>query len=171
MAFPTMDEITEKFVGQPYDLNSVLEPAEIWAYLDAPPERVRVALNAVIAILNNAGDGTSAADNLAIPATIEGSGTTVRERADWLYAKIVGTVLDQIPDRSLTTIKHALASITPAELSFDPATQIELDAIAGIGNTKTVKQLDDEVAAHKAETVQYQPDKLYLDLRGVRYIG
>jgi hypothetical protein len=42
-------------------------------------------------------------------------------------------------------------SITPAKLSFDPATQIELDALAGVGNTKTVKQLDNEAAAHLAD--------------------
>ena len=41
MAFPTMGAITEKFVGQPYDLNSVLTPAQVWAKLDAPPEEVR----------------------------------------------------------------------------------------------------------------------------------
>lgn len=44
-------------------------------------------------------------------------------------------------------------SITPVKLSFDPATQAELDTLAGVGNTKTVKQLDTEAAAHLADNV------------------
>ena len=42
MAYPKMGEITDKFVGQPYNLNSVLSPAKIWEKLDAQSEEVRV---------------------------------------------------------------------------------------------------------------------------------
>jgi len=56
------------------------------------------------------------------------TGTTTQALINALKTAIDNTVLGQIPDRSLTTIKHALASITTAELSFDVATQAELTA-------------------------------------------
>lgn len=48
MAFNKITAITEKFVGQPYDLNSVLGPDGIWAKLDAPSEQVRAAFDSLI---------------------------------------------------------------------------------------------------------------------------
>lgn len=66
MAFPTMDEISWKFTGQPYDLNSALTPDQVWAKLDLGAEEVRAALNAVAVILNAVTDGSSGADNLAM---------------------------------------------------------------------------------------------------------
>jgi len=153
MAFPTMGAITEKFVGQPYDLNSVLTPAQVWAKLDSPPEEVRVALNAVVALLNAITDGISGADSLGIPETIAGSGANVRDRADWLYAQIVAAVLGEIPDGSLTTAKHANSSVTAAKCAADVATQAELDNLAGAGRTtETVKDNADTIANHSANT-------------------
>jgi len=153
MAFPTMGAITEKFVGQPYDLNSVLAPAQVWAKLDSPPEEVRVALNAVVSLLNAITDGTSGADSLGIPETIAGSGTNVRDRADWLYAQIVAAVLGAIPDGSLTTAKYANGSVTAAKCAADVATQAELDNLAGAGRTiETVKNNADTIANHSANT-------------------
>ena len=81
MAYPKMGEITEKFVGQPYDLNSVLSPAKVWEKLDAQSEEVRVFTNSLIDLLNSTGE-----DN-------------------WLYAAIVNAILGQIADGSLTDVK------------------------------------------------------------------
>ena len=53
MAISLMDEISWKFTGKPWDLNSLpLTPDEVWAKLDLPPEEVRVALNETITELN-----------------------------------------------------------------------------------------------------------------------
>jgi len=81
MAYPKMGEITDKFVGQPYDLNSVLSPAKVWEKLDAQSEEVRVFVNSLIDLLNSTGE-----DN-------------------WLYTAIVNAILGQITDGSLTDVK------------------------------------------------------------------
>jgi len=81
MAYPKMGEITDKFVGQPYDLNSVLSPAKVWEKLDAQSEEVRVFTNSLIDLLNSTGE-----DN-------------------WLYTAIVNAILGQITDGSLTDVK------------------------------------------------------------------
>jgi len=81
MAYPKMGEITDKFVGQPYDLNSVLSPAKVWEKLDAQSEEVRVFVNGLIDLLNSTGE-----DN-------------------WLYTAIVNAILGQITDGSLTDVK------------------------------------------------------------------
>jgi len=81
MAYPKMGEITDKFVGQPYDLNSVLSPAKVWEKLDAQSEEVRVFVNGLIDLLNSTGE-----DN-------------------WLYTAIVDAILGQITDGSLTDVK------------------------------------------------------------------
>jgi len=87
------------------------------------------------------------------------------------HGEVQDVVLGQIPDRSLEAIKIALGTITTAELAFNPATQDELDGLAGDGRTtETVKGVNDALVGHQAETVQYRADKLYLDLRGCRYI-
>lgn len=79
MAFQEMPPITWKFTGKPYDLNSILNPDEVWAMLDLPPEEVRQALNSLIEALNSAEDGSSGADNLGmtpIPAISASLNTT-----------------------------------------------------------------------------------------------
>jgi len=81
MAFPKMGEITDKFVGQPYDLNSVLSPAKVWEKLDAQSEEVRVFVNSLIDLLNSTGE-----DN-------------------WLYTAIASALLGQLTDGSLTDAK------------------------------------------------------------------
>ena len=81
MAYPKMGEITDKFVGQPYDLNSVLSPAKVWEKLDAQSEEVRVFVNGLVDLLNSTGE-----DN-------------------WLYVAIVNAILGQITDGSLTDVK------------------------------------------------------------------
>ena len=81
MAYPKMGEITDKFVGQPYDLNSVLSPSQVWSKLDAQSEEVRVFTNSLIDLLNSTGE-----DN-------------------WLYVTIVNAILGQITDGSLPDVK------------------------------------------------------------------
>jgi len=81
MAYPKMGEITDKFVGQPYDLNSVLSPAKVWEKLDAQSEEVRVFVNGLVDLLNSTGE-----DN-------------------WLYMAIASALLGQLTDGSLTDAK------------------------------------------------------------------
>ncbi len=115
MAFPTKDTFTFDFETQA-DYPS-WTPEQTKEYLNARGEELRLALNAVANLLNATTSDVSGADNLGIPETVAGSGTNVRDRADWLYALIINAVLGQIPDNSLTV----------AKLAFDPATQEELD--------------------------------------------
>jgi len=170
MAFPTKDTFTFDFEAQTDYPNWT--PAQTKEYMNARGEELRVALNVVANLLNATTSDASGADNTGIPETISGSGTNVRDRADWLYAQIVAAVLGAIPDGSLTTIKYADDSVTAAKCAADVATQAELDDLAGVGRTaETVKGVSDSLAEHQAEYVQYQADKKYLDLRGVRFIG
>lgn len=79
MPFSTMNEISWKFTGKPYDLNSLLTPEQVWAKLDLPPEEVRTALNGLITALNSVADGSSGADNSGmtpIPAISASLNTT-----------------------------------------------------------------------------------------------
>ena len=73
--------------------------------MNARGEELRLALNAVVELLNATTDGTSGADSLGIPETIAGSGTSVRDRADWLYTQIANVILGQVADASLTDAK------------------------------------------------------------------
>lgn len=61
-----MPEISWKFVGKPYDLNSILTPDQVWEVLDLPPQEVRLALNSLIQALNSVEEGNSGADNLGM---------------------------------------------------------------------------------------------------------
>jgi hypothetical protein len=70
-------------------------------------------------------DGSSGADKTGATQVSPGSGTTVQAIVEWLYLQITSATLGQIPD----------GSITPAKLSFDPATQAELDALSTTINT------------------------------------
>lgn len=78
-------------------------------------------------------DGDSGAHNVKC-ATISGvDGTTVYAKLVALKALIDALVVGAIP----------IGSISEAMLSFAVATQAELDALAGVGNTATVKQAYD----------------------------
>lgn len=101
MPFADVPEITTKFVGQPYDLNSVMGPDEVWAYLDAAPELVRQALIALIANLNSNTLGQSGAESVGSP-TISGlDGNTV-------YAQIVSLLEVAISAQQGTILPGAI---------------------------------------------------------------
>jgi len=170
MAFPIKDTFTFDFEAQTDYPNWT--PAQTKEYMNARGEELRVALNAVANLLNATTSDVSGADNTGIPETVSGSGTNVRDRADWLYAQIVAAILGAIPDGSLSTAKYDDGSVTAAKCAADVATQAELDNLAGVGRTtETVKGVNDTVVSHLVENVQYQADKKYLDLRGCRFIG
>ena len=98
MSYPTMDEISWKFTGKPWALNSYpLTPDEVWAKLDLGAEEVRTALNTLSALL-----GSTSADN-------------------WLYQQIANAILDQVADGSLTDVK---LSDVAGEIKDRLATQI-----------------------------------------------
>ena len=74
------------------------------------------------------------------------TGTTIQAILNALKSAIDSTVLGQIPDGSLTISK----------LAFDPATQVELDNLAGTGRTtETVKGNADALAEHKADYAKH----------------
>jgi hypothetical protein len=85
--------------------------------------------------------------NINLPL-IDGSATANVPRDVNALAQAVDTAISGI------NVTPADGSITPAKLSFDPATQAELDALAGVGLTKTVKQIDDASTAHLADYVR-----------------
>jgi len=150
MSFPTKDTFTFDFEAQTDYPNWT--PAQTKEHMNERGEELRVALNAVVDLLNATTSDASGADNTGIPETIAGSGTNVRDRADWLYAQIVAAVLGAIPDGSIATSKYADGSVTAAKCAADVATQTELDDLAGVGRTtETVKGNADAVATHLAE--------------------
>jgi len=150
MAFPTKDTFTFDFEAQTDYPNWT--PAETKEHMNERGEELRIALNAVANLLNATTSDASGADNTGIPETIVGSGTNVRDRADWLYAQIVAAVLGAIPDGSLATIKYADGSVTAAKVAADVATQAELDDLAGVNRTtETVKGVSDSLGEHQVE--------------------
>ena len=150
MAFPTKDTFTFDFEAQTDYPNWT--PAQTKEHMNERGEELRVALNAVANLLNATTSDVSGADNTGIPETVAGSGTNVRDRADWLYAQIVAAVLGAIPDGSLTTAKYADGSVTAAKCAADVATQAELDDLAGVGRTtETVKGNADALGGHQAD--------------------
>jgi len=157
MAFPTKDTFTFDFEAQTDYPNWT--PAQTKEYMNARGEELRAALNAVVDLLNATTSDASGADNTGIPEIIAGSGTNIRDRADWLYAQIVAAVLGAIPDGSLATIKYADGSVTAAKVAADVATQAELDDLAGVGRTtETVKGNADSLAIHQADYVYQVAD-------------
>ena len=118
MAFPKMGEITDKFVGQPYDLNSVLSPSQVWSKLDAQSEEVRVFTNSLIDLLNSTSE-----DN-------------------WLYTAIVNAILGQITDGSLTDVKlsdeagQIKERLTTLKTAYDAfiATKAAANGLASLGS-------------------------------------
>lgn len=153
MAFPIKDTFTFDFEAQTDYPNWT--PAQTKEYMNARGEELRVALNAVANLLNATTSDVSGADNTGIPETVSGSGTNVRDRADWLYAQIVAAILGAIPDGSLSTAKYDDGSVTAAKCAADVATQAELDNLAGVGRTtETVKGVNDTVVSHLADYVR-----------------
>lgn len=65
---------------------------------------------------------------------------------------------DPIP--ALSALIDAFDALTAADIGAEtPAgAQAKVDALAGVGNTKTVKQLDDEVTAHLADFAAHEAD-------------
>lgn len=110
MAFPTMDEISWKFAGKPYDLNSIIGPDQVWENLDLGPEEVRTALNLIIEKLNTEG---AANLNMAIIPSISASANTAQ------------TIMEALASR-LTAITDGLSG----------ADFIGVTAIAGVAGTK-----------------------------------
>jgi len=159
MAFPLMDDFVFDFEAQTDYPNWT--PAQTKEYMNARGEELRVALNAVANLLNATTSDASGADNIGIPETIAGSGTNVRDRADWLYSQIVAAILGAIPDGSLTTIKYADGSVTAAKCAADVATQDELDVLAGVGRTtETVKGVADDLTEHQTNDIKHAPDAI-----------
>lgn len=108
MAFPTKDSFTFNH-GEQSDYPN-WTPAQAKDNLNARSEEMRLALNVVANLLNATTSDASGADNVGIPETVAGSGTNVRDRADWLYAQILGVVLGAILDGSLTDAKLSNAT-------------------------------------------------------------
>lgn len=74
----------------------------------------------------------------------------------WLANRIIGITGKlnwwESPDTTLANAKAHIDAIAPHTGHETPAgAQAKVDALAGVGNTKTVKQLDDEITSHLAE--------------------
>jgi len=119
MSYPTMDEISWKFTGKPWALNSYpLTPDEVWAKLDLGAEEVRTALNTLSTLL-----GSTSEDN-------------------WLYQQIANAILDQVADGSLTDVK---LSDTTGQIKDRLTTQINQNTwvkIAEQALSETAAQID-----------------------------
>lgn len=101
---------------QPNDLYNVETSTQIKANFDSRAKEVSDVLNTMIDQLQSIADGDSGADNIGA-TPISTSPNNVQGILEWLHGQIVQVSLGQIPD----------GSITPDKLSFDPATQQELD--------------------------------------------
>lgn len=92
MAFTDVPEISWKYVGKPYDLNSVLSPDEVWAKLDLGPEEVRQSLIMLINELKAVVDANSGADNIGMtPITVLGAPTTIQSVIEALVSRLQAT--------------------------------------------------------------------------------
>ena len=115
----------QKLVASLADHPSLGSTALLKQWFDSSTEEVRVALNGVIDDLIATTPGSSGADQIG-SATITGvTGNTVYAQLVDLKVQLNQSVLGQIPD----------GTVTPAKLSFDPATQVELDAAINARNT------------------------------------
>lgn len=96
-----------------------LTPAQLKAKFDEAVNLLKTYLNdTLIAELESTTDGSSGADRIGATALNAFSGETVQAILEYLKTQIDNTVLGQIPDGSVTEVK----------LSFDLATQTELNA-------------------------------------------
>lgn len=106
---------------------------QVWdeEIFNADQTAVEAAINK---ITQSETDGDSGADHIAItPIAGLESIKKLQPLLEAIYSAIVTAVLGQIPNASLGAEK----------LSFDVATQAELDALAGTGNSHTVKEAYD----------------------------
>lgn len=94
-----------------------MSAAELKQYFDSQPEQIRVAFNALIDSLGSSTTGDSGAHNIGSAVITGVTGATVYDQLASLKQLLDLTVTGQIPD----------GSVTPSKLSFDPATQAELD--------------------------------------------
>ncbi len=124
MALPTIPEISFKFVGKPDNLNSVLDPDEIKAALDAGPEEVRQAAIALTNALSSITDSSSGADNIGATA-ISTSPATVQGILEWLKAQIDTIVAGGVADGSVTDAK---LSGTVGQIKERVATHVALSS-------------------------------------------
>jgi hypothetical protein len=85
--------------------------------IDSQAIQLQTALNGLIDALNSTTPGNSASENLGAAAITGVAGATLYAQIVDLKAQINSAVTGQIPD----------GTVTPAKLSFDPATQIELN--------------------------------------------
>lgn len=105
MTFPTKDSFTFNHADQP---DYPQQPStQTKANLDARGEELRVALNAIVDILNSSILGSSGAENIGVPETIIGSGITIKDRLEWIYSQLTGVALSEIPNGSVEDIKLA----------------------------------------------------------------
>ena len=127
LAFPEVPEISWKFTGKPYDLNSMLTPDGVWEALDKGPEEVRQALVTVTNTLNSTVSGSSGAENIGSPTIAGIMGNTV-------YTQIANLLAIAQAAQAGTIIP---GTVTDVMLSDDPA------------------QIKGVVAAHLAESVTH----------------
>lgn len=84
--------ISWKFVGKPYDLNSILTPDGVWEKLDLGAEEVRQSLITLIDELQSVVDASSGADNVGMtPITVLGAQTTVQATIEALVTRLQAT--------------------------------------------------------------------------------
>jgi len=148
MAFPVIPAISFKFVGQPYDLNSVLTPDEVWAALDTGAEEVRQDLIEVVDTIEAEYETiTDLATNRKLSATGDFTGTVNGApitAAEPLLSSIVDAILannatnvktygakgDGVTDDSIAMLA-AIAALpkTGGTLLFPPGTYLHGDGV------------------------------------------
>lgn len=116
MPLEKLNAFTKKVSDLADKPNATMTAAEVKAWFDAAPDEVRIYLNKVIDSLQSVADGDSGADSIGV-TPIATSPSNVQGMFEWLKLQIDELVLGVIPD----------GNITPDKLSFNPATQEELD--------------------------------------------
>jgi hypothetical protein len=122
MTFPTKDTFTFDHTEQAD--YPAWPPLQTKTNMNARDEELRLALNAVVNLLNAVTDGASGADSIGATA-ISTSPATVQGILEWLHDQILAIVAGGIADGSVTIPK----------LSFDPATQTELNTAVSTLNS------------------------------------
>ncbi len=109
------------------------------------------------------------ADPALIPSGLTGK---IQEWISWIANRIIAiTGKANWYETPATTLEVANTHINLAAPHLGHETiegaQAKVNALAGIGNTKTVKQLADEAAEHMAETLYYTTQKLSIDANSI----
>lgn len=126
MPLDKLNAFTKKVQDLADKPNSTMSAAEVKAQFDAAPNELRLAFNQLIDDLGSVVDGDSGADNIGA-TPIGTSPATIQGILEWLKTQMDSTILGQIPD----------GTVTPVKLSFDPATQEELQAETTARTTHT----------------------------------